>query len=218
MRAVIIGFIVAAGTLVALLGVRGTLHSNRPLMLFSDMDVQPKYHEQGRSAFFADGRAMRTPPPGTVAFGGAEYFSDAGSPRQNPDLLQADDAFYRGQANGRWVARAPVARTGAVLDRGRDRFNIYCAVCHGAAGYGNGITTQYNLVGVANLHDERIRALPDGEIFNTITHGKGIMKPYGLQLRARDRWAVVTYVRALQRSQHARPADVPDAYRGELAP
>jgi mono/diheme cytochrome c family protein len=203
---------------VALLGVRGVTSERRPLMLFPDMDFQPRYDAQEPGPFFADGRAMRTPPSGTVPFGGADYASDAGSPKAGRDFLQDDPRYYRGKEGDGWVARVPVKVDMALLDRGRERFNINCAVCHGETGSGDGITTKYGLVGVPSYHDDRLRKMADGEIFHAITNGKGIMMPYGHQVKVRDRWAIVAYVRALQRSQNATLDDVPAEHRAELNP
>src|SRR5262249_1250888 len=104
----------------------------------------------------------------------------------------------------------------ALLSRGENRFNVYCAVCHGRTGAGNGITTQHGFVGVANFHQEKYRAMLAGEIFNTITNGKGLMAPYGPQVRPADRWAIGGWVRVMKPSQNARLADVPEPYRTEL--
>jgi mono/diheme cytochrome c family protein len=215
-RRIVLGFLVLTAVLVAVLGLRGQRSTRPPIQIFNDMDDQPRYHTQGSSRFFADGRSMRTPLVGTVAFGGADYFSDAGSPRQNPDFLAADATYYRGKQGGAWVPRAPVKFDLPLLLRGQQRYNVHCAACHGATGAGNGITTQYGLVGVASYHDDRLRAMPDGEIFNTITNGKGVMMAYGHQISPADRWAIVAYVRALQRSQLAALDDVPEPFRTEL--
>ena len=102
------GWRLVTAAVVSLMGLRGTVSDRRPLMLISDMDFQPRYNAQAPSPFFADGRAMRTPPAGTVPFGGADYESDAGSPRQNPDFLQDDDAYYRGKQGDAWVAQNPL--------------------------------------------------------------------------------------------------------------
>jgi mono/diheme cytochrome c family protein len=112
----------------------------------------------------------------------------------------------------------PVAITMKLLARGQERYGIHCAVCHGATGIGNGITTQYGMVGVATFHDDRLRKMADGEIFNTISNGKGIMQPYGSQVPPLDRWAIIAYLRALQRSQQATVADVPPDRKPELQP
>ena len=216
MRRILLSFLFFTIALVAVLGWRGQLSTRPPIQIFNDMDDQPRYHNQGASRFFADGRSMRTPLLGTVAFGGADYFSDAGSPRQSPDFLQADAAFYRGKQGEEWVTLAPLKIDLPLLSRGQQRFGVHCAACHGATGAGNGITTQYGLIGVATYHDDRLRAMADGEIFNTITNGKGVMMAYGHQVPPADRWAIVAYLRALQRSQRAALTDVPEPFRTEL--
>ncbi len=216
MRNVVLLFVVAALLTAAALGVRGRVSENRPLMLVPDMDFQPRVDAQSESEFFADGRSMRTPPAGTVPFGGGDYASDAGAPTPNADMLAGDESYYQGKKNGKFVENFPLALDIALIERGRERFNIYCAVCHGGAGMGNGITTKRGLVGVPNYHDERLRKLPVGEIYSAITNGKGQMASYAAQVAPRDRWAIVAYVRALQRSGHAALGDVPVAFRGEL--
>jgi mono/diheme cytochrome c family protein len=209
------GFAAGVGMMYAVFGwSRRT--TQLPLEYYLDMKVQPRYRGQSESKFFADGRAMRMPLVGTVAFGGADYLGSAGAPRLNPELLQAQDDLYRGKVGGQWLKEVPVNLDAALLRRGENRFNIYCAVCHGKTGAGNGITTKHGFVGVANLHQDKYRAMPVGEIFNTITNGKGLMAPYGPQIRPADRWAVVAWLRVLQRSQNARIEDVPQPYRAEL--
>jgi mono/diheme cytochrome c family protein len=218
MRWVFAGFFGVIVLIIATMGWRGMTSERRPLMLVPDMDIQPRYDAQAESAFFTDGRTMRPTPAGVVAYAGPDYFSDAGSPRLNVDLLAEDDAYYRGKAGKEFVAKMPVKVDLALLRRGRERFNINCAVCHGATGAGNGITTQYGLVGVPTYHDQRLRSMPDGEIFNTITNGKNSMTAYGHQVEYRDRWAIVAYIRTLQRSQNATEADVPASALGEMNP
>ena len=118
MRVVIFGLVLMSAVFVSLMGVRGTISDRRPLMLIPDMDFQPRYNAQATSPFFKDGRAMRTPPAGTMPFGGADYESDAGSPRQNPDFLQDDDRYYRGKEGAAWVtADSPEGRHGAAPAR-----------------------------------------------------------------------------------------------------
>ena len=102
------------------------------------------------------------------------------------------------------------------MERGRQRFNITCAMCHGATAAGDGITKQYGLATVVTLQDDRIRKMADGEIFNTITNGKNTMMPYGPNLVVPDRWAIICYLRALQRSQNTMVADVPPEHRADL--
>jgi mono/diheme cytochrome c family protein len=211
-----IGFLTAA--FVSVMGVRGTISERRPLMLLPDMDFQPRYNAQAPSPFFRDGRAMRTPPAGTVSFGGGDYESDAGSPRQNPDFLQADSRYYRGKQGDVWVTQIPVKVDLALLRRGQERYEIYCAICHGATGSGKGLMTEYGLVGVASITDELHSLLPVGDTFNVITNGKGRMMSLAPQIKVSDRWAIVAYIRALMRSQNAALNDVPPALQRELKP
>ena len=106
----------------------------------------------------------------------------------------------------------------ALLRRGQDRYESYCLPCHGATGAGNGLMTQYGLLGVASITDEFHVLMPVGEYFGVITNGKGRMPSYGPHIKVRDRWAIVAYVRALMRSQNAKISDVPEIHRGELMP
>jgi len=159
--------------------------------------------------FFADGRSDRAAPEHTVA----SSFGPAGQP------LRDDDFLYLGKApDGTFARGFPPALTvdHAFLERGRDRFTVYCSPCHGAVGDGNGITKKYGMVATPSYHDDRLRKMAEGEIFNTITNGKNNMNPYADKLLPEDRWAVVAYVRALQRAQSGSIADVPDDHRGEL--
>jgi mono/diheme cytochrome c family protein len=216
MRWVISVLVLASSVFVSLMGVRGTISDRRPLMIVPDMVVQPRYHGQDESPFFKDGREMRTPPSGTVAFGGADYESDAGSPRLNPGFLQEDDRYYRGKEGTAWVTKIPVKLDMELLRRGQQRYDIFCAPCHGATGSGNGLMVQYGLVGVATITDAFHALVPDGEYFNVITNGKGRMLGYGAQIKVVDRWAIVAYIRALSRSQNAKISDVPEDRRMEL--
>ena len=216
MRWVFLGAALVTAVVVSAMGVRATISGRRPIIYISDMDFQPRYNPQAASPFFPDGRTMRTPPAGTIPFGGADYESDAGSPRQNRDFLQDDDPYYRGKQGAAWVNRMPIKVDLALLRRGQERFNIYCAVCHGATGSGNGVMTQFGMVGVASITDEFHRLMSDGEFFHVITNGKGRMMPYAPQVGVRDRWAIVAYIRALSRSQSTNLNDVPEAQRAEL--
>jgi mono/diheme cytochrome c family protein len=203
MRYVYLAFGLLLVLVVSLAGFRGSKFTSPPIEIFDDMDRQLKVKAQSASRFFADGRADRPTPANTVARG----------------HLDADDAFFRARnAAGEFVAGYPESLTvdETLLRRGQNRYMIYCAPCHGAVGDSNGITKSYGMGATATLLDERLRTMPSGEIFNTITHGKNTMRPYGDKLDARDRWAVVAYVRALQRAAHASPADVPEAAKAEL--
>ncbi|MFI5455967.1 MAG: c-type cytochrome [Isosphaerales bacterium] len=220
MRWVFLGIGLLAAAFTSWMGVRGTISQRTPLMVLPDMDFQPRYNALAPSPFagFRDGRAMRTPAAGTIAFGGGDYESDAGSPRQNPDFLQADSRYYRGKQGDAWVPQIPVKVDLALLRRGRERYDIYCAICHGATGSGKGLLTEYGLVGVASITDAIHSLLPDGDYFNVITNGKGRMMPLAPQIKVSDRWAIVAYIRALMRSQNTTWDDVPPALRGELKP
>ena len=116
-----------------------------------------------------------------------------------------------GRMGAQWGTGIPFEVTPAIMERGRQRYTINCAVCHGATGLGNGITSKYGLNSIANLHQQRIRDMADGEIFNTITWGKNTMMGYGSNIQVPDRWAIICYLRALQRSQNGTMADVPEA-------
>jgi mono/diheme cytochrome c family protein len=187
---------------VSILGFRGTTFTAPPIDLFPDwafpgMEVQPKHRPQAASDFFADGRSDRTPPARTVARG----------------MLRDDDHLHLGKAaDGSFAAKLPAAVTVdfALLERGRDRYQVFCAPCHGSLGDGNGMTKRYGMGATPTFHDPRLRTMPDGEIFNTITNGKNTMMPYADKLSPEDRWAVVAFVRALQRAQQGTVADVND--------
>ncbi len=204
----------AAVLTVSILGLRGRRFSQPPMDVFPEwafpgMKYQPKLTQQVASPFFADGRSDREAPAHTVP----ASFGPAGRP------FPADDFLYRGKAaDGTWARGFPpsVKVDMALLGRGRDRFTIYCAPCHGALGDGNGVTRAYGMGATASYHDDRLRQMAEGEIFNTITNGKGQMNPYGDKLLAADRWAVIAYVRALQRARTGTAADVPDDRKGEL--
>ncbi len=182
--------------------------SPRPrIHLVPDMDNQPRYEAQQANPLFADGRAMRPPVPGTVAV----------EDPVEPGPLET------GRDGDGWVAVNPLPVTLALLERGRERFGIHCAPCHGLDGYGDGIVAvraerlqEGTWVPPASLHTGTVRSRPDGRIFDTITHGTRNMPAYGAQIPVRDRWAIVAYVRALQRSQHATLADVPPEVRDRL--
>jgi mono/diheme cytochrome c family protein len=200
--------------IVSVLGFRGRTFTHPPMdvfpeWLFPGMKYQPKLTQQTESAFFADGRSDRVPPAHTVA----SSYGPAGQP------LRSDDFLYQGKlADGSFARGFPSAVTVNLkfIERGRDRFTIYCMPCHGAVGDGNGITKKYGMGATPTYHDDRIRKMAEGEIFNTITNGKGQMNPYADKLLPVDRWAVIAYVRALQRAQTGSVADVPDDHKGEL--
>jgi len=174
---------------------REKVSEREPIHLNPNMDSQPKKKPQSHSDFFRDGAAMRQPVGGTVARGD----------------LREDSVYYTGKnASGLFVMHSPVPVTKQLVNRGRERFNIYCAPCHGRAGDGRGIMMEYKYPPPPTYHQDRIRQMPDGQIFDVITNGIRNMPSYRHQVPVADRWAIVSYLRALQRSQNATSKDVPD--------
>ena len=190
--------------LVSVFGFRGAKFTSPPLDVFPEwafpgMKRQPKYKPQAASPFFADGRADRPLPDHVVARGDQ----------------REDDHLYRGKdAAGAWARGFPagLAIDAKFMEHGRERYTIYCAPCHSAVGDGNGVTKRYGLL-PATFQDDRLRQMAEGEIFITITNGSQNknMLPYADKLPAEDRWAVIAYIRALQRAQSGKPSDVVDA-------
>jgi len=192
--------------LFGMLGLQGSLMRKPPFELFPDMDRQAKLRPQAPFQFMANGLSSQLPPAGTVArslpietASGTVYrFEDA----------PVNTGHEAGTTN--FVATNPLPVNAALLQRGRERFDIYCAPCHGRLGDGNGITKKIGVMpAVANLHDQRIVEMTDGEIFNTVSHGKGLMGAAGPLLPTEDRWAVIGYLRALQLSWLGTTNDLP---------
>jgi mono/diheme cytochrome c family protein len=210
---------------VSMAGFRGGRSTKPPIQIFRDMDDQPKVKSQVPSSFFADGRANRPPVHGTVAMGYAAPLhkpvdgtvGDPGGPYNQIYFSSGPAYFDTGKFDGQWGTGMPFSISPEWIARGRERFTINCSVCHGDTAAGNGISSKFGLVAIANLHQERIRVMADGEIFNTITNGKNTMMGYGDRIQAQDRWAIIAYLRALQKSQGgATLADVPPADRAAL--
>ncbi len=184
-----------------LAGCRGDISHEPPLWLQHGMEFQPRYNAFDANAYYADGRDMRMPPEGTVARG----------------LLKEDDAFWRGGDSAHPIAKNPVPLSAALLDRGQERFDIYCSPCHGVTGMGNGMVAQHGFVPAPpNLYLDRIVKLADGQIYRTISYGIRTMPSYGKQIPEADRWAIVAYLRALQLSQSAPMSDVPDSAKAKM--
>ena len=165
---------------------RGCTSSRPPIHINPSMFNQPKYRAYASSGFFYDGKAMRAPVPGTIARG----------------HLPGDSAVDEGKnADGSPVTVSPIAVDEALLSRGQERFEIYCRPCHDERGEGKGVLFQRAKVPTANLLDKRIRELPDGALFDTITNGKGLMPAYRYPIRVHDRWAIIAYVRSLEKAE-----------------
>jgi mono/diheme cytochrome c family protein len=159
-----------------------------------DMHDQPKFKPLAESDFYADLRSARTPVEGTVARG----------------QLREDTYFYTGKVGDNPGDYMPFPATGDLLERGQQRYNIYCAPCHSRLGDGNGVVSGRGFPRKPpSFHDERLRKVPLGYFFDVMTNGFGSMPDYASQIPPRDRWAIVAYIRALQLSQAATAADVP---------
>lgn len=169
--------------------MRGCTSSSPPIHLNPNMDRQPKYRAQEESAFFYNGATMRIPVAGTVARG----------------ELREDVGFYEGKDDaGNHVSANPLTaglagdELEAVLTRGHERYKIYCLPCHGANGNGKGVLWDRAQIQAGDLHLERLVQAPDGELFDVVTNGLGLMQGYRYPIPARDRWAIIAYVRELQ--------------------
>jgi hypothetical protein len=165
-----------------------------------DMHNQAKYEPLEGSRFFDDHRASRPLVPGTVARG----------------HLDDDPAFFTGTVDGKMVDAFPLVVDRAVLERGHERYEIYCSPCHDYVGTGDGMIVQRGYKRPPSFHIERLREMQVGYFFQVISNGFGVMPSYAVQVPPRDRWAIVAYIRALQLSQHAALSDVPAAERERL--
>lgn len=180
---------------------RGTPSAEPPVHLNRNMDSQDRYKAQSVSGFFEDGRTMRPIPEGTVARG----------------LLKEDDRLWLGKdAAGEFVKEIPVKVDAELMKRGQLQYNIYCAPCHDQAGYGKG-TVSLKGMPTPSYHNDRLRGIAVGHLYNYVTNGGPLMPAYKHQIQdPNDRWAVVAYLRALQRTQAATEADVPQDKKGGL--
>jgi mono/diheme cytochrome c family protein len=209
---------------IVLLGFQGEHRQVTAIEFFGDMKRQSKVKYQQPSEFFADGRAARPPVDGTIPMGydiPGHPMQNSGSPVNDIDSPLGDfsagtDYLNTGKMGDRWGTGLPLPVTAQLLERGQKEFTINCAVCHGATGQGNGITSKYGLNGIANYHQDKYREMADGQLFNTVTHGYNTMMPYGDKVTVKDRWAIIAYIRVLQKSEYARIEDVPASERAAL--
>lgn len=209
----ILVFLAGSAATFAIIGLPGHLSRRPPLEVFPDMNRQLKLRPERPFDFLPNGLSSQLPPAGTVARGAAVETLNG------PVYAYQDDPLNTGCAAGttNFVATNPLPVNAALLERGREQFDIYCSPCHGRIGDGNGITKKIGVMpAVANLHDQRIVDMTDGEIFHTITHGKGLMGAYGPLIVAPDRWAVIAYLRALQLSQLGSTNELTAAERAAL--
>lgn len=213
MRYFFLIFFVSIAIVVGIAGRRGGHSRNTPIQIFPDMKKQLKLRPQTPDAFFANGLSSQLPVPGTIAqekplvIGDKTYFPFEDAP------------VFTGKIAGttNFVETNPFPISAELMERGRERFTIYCSPCHGQTAEGNGITKKIGAMAVvANLHDKRIVEMADGEIFNTITHGKNQMGAYGPNVPVPDRWAIIAYLRALQLTHLGSVDDVPPELQGNL--
>lgn len=227
MKYFFLGFLVVCILVVVVAGPRGRHTPGRPLEFFPDMVRQSKVKPQSPDAFFANGVSGQRPVEGTVPMGytpphATAYSQIVDAAGARPTAVEpytftnAPDYYDTGIMGDQWGTGIPVAVTPELLERGRDRFQINCQVCHGGTGAGNGVTSKYGLANIANYHDPKYLKMADGEIYYTITNGHNSMNGYGANLPVRDRWAIVCYIRALQRTQIVKPEELPAEQRAAL--
>ena len=202
------GALTIAGVLaLGFAGFRGAKTELTHVEWFNDMAHQPKEQPQHKSTFFSDGRSARQPVDGTVPIGfnlegryfqteGNNLVSGHGGFANQPDYFNTG---RMGDVYGDGIPEVLAKRGAELLSRGQERYDISCAICHGKAGQGNGPVKAFGLMTIRAVTDEPLRAQPDGQIFNTITHGKSTMGAYGPVIAVEDRWAIVAYVRVLQK-------------------
>ena len=166
-----------------------------------DMHIQPKYLPYEPTSFFSDGRSERQPVAGTVARG----------------QLRVDELLYSGTENGVESNRFPFPITRADLERGRERYNIYCTPCHDYTGSGHGMIVQRGFPQPPSYHIQRLRDAPVGHFYQVMTNGFGAMYSYAARIDPADRWRIAAYIRVLQLSENAKVDDVPEADRAKLA-
>jgi Cytochrome C oxidase, cbb3-type, subunit III len=165
-----------------------------------DMHLQPKYLPYEPTNFFSDGRSERQPVPGTVARG----------------QLRVDELLYSGTENGVESNRFPFPITRADLERGRERYNVYCTPCHDYTGSGHGMIVERGFPQPPSYHIERLRDAPVGHFYQVMTNGFGAMYSYSARVDPGDRWRIAAYIRVLQLSENAKIDDVPEADRAKL--
>jgi len=212
MRYFFLAYAVIALLVVGIFGVRGQKSTQPPIMIFPDMDNQDKVKAQVPSTFFADGMGARLPVAGTqpLGFNPDGESMIGGIPEHEFGGL--DIYYHTGRIGDYYGTGMPeeleltsAESAAALIRRGRERYGIYCAACHGASGDGQGITSQFGYAGIANLQLPPFHAdsYPDGRLYDVITNGKGLMSGYGYNIPVRDRWAIVAYVRALQEAKNS---------------
>lgn len=198
-------YLIIAALLIPLViaSCRGQISEQEPVHPNMNMDQQDRFEAQEENPFFSDNRSMRMPVEGTVARGN----------------LRQDEAYYEGiNPDSSFVEESPVELNRPLLNRGQSQYNIYCAPCHGGTGAGNGIIMegQFGFVPAPSFHLDRVRDMPDGQLYSVIANGIRTMPSYAHQVGVEDRWAIVAYIRALQRSQNV-PEEQMQQYDVDIA-
>lgn len=211
MRYFFLAYALIALLVVGIFGFRGQHFAKPPIQLFPDMDDQDKIRAQKPDAFFSDGHGSRLPVGQTQPRGFNEEGKQSIGGIPEYEFGGQTGYYYTGHVGDYFGSGMPqeLALTdesaAELIQRGKERYGIYCAVCHGQSGDGQGITGQYGVPGIANLHMDNFKSAsyPDGRIFETITIGKGMMGGYGYNIPVRDRWAIIAYIRTLQTAKEA---------------
>lgn len=225
MRYVFLAFVFVIVTVLSLFGFRGHKFTEPPAEVFNDMDRQGRVNFQAESEFFADGLGSRYPVHGTVPVGydlPEKTAAEGGGVAEFGFSFPGDKSYYNtGRIGDFWgngmpdEVRVDGKITEAFIERGQERYNISCAICHGESGNGAGVISKYGLANIANFYAPQFSDAADagyrtdGSFFNTITHGQGLMGSYGASITVQDRWAIIAYIRTLQASASAAAAATP---------
>jgi mono/diheme cytochrome c family protein len=206
MRYFLLIFLAVVAVVFGIAGLRGHLSRKPPILIIPDLNRQFRLRPEQANSFFTNGLSSQLPPLGTIPRSQPVQTVDG------PVYPYEDSPVNTGRVTGttNYVETNPMPVTSALLKQGREQFDIYCTPCHGALGDGNGVMKKLGVMpAVANLHDKRIVEMTDGEIFNTVTHGKNLMAAYGPTVTVKDRWSIIAYLRALQLSQLGSTNDLP---------
>ena len=227
MRYFILGYILLIALVVSVAGFRGSKTARSPIQIFNDMDMQAKSNAQSTSDFFGNGQAAQLPVAGTIPMGWEvpAVAASAGGKANLDGYAFANDYLSTGRIGEFYGHGMPEEITVDVsfLEQGQEKFGIYCAICHGESGNGAGVISKYgilptNLI-IAPVADPVQR--PDGNIYDVVVNGKGLMGAYGANLTLKDRWSIVAYVRTLQQRKSMPAAEVQKAFdeaQGEAKP
>ena len=207
MRYVLIGIAMMVFLVVSLAGFRGDISRKAPIELIADMDRQPKLRPLEPNSFFANGMSSQPLVKGTVRQREAIPLADGSDVYPFETEHPAVSGLQTGTTNA--VANIPLEVSMGLMERGREKYTISCVPCHGGQGDGNGVVKYFGISAVKSLHDPDVVKQSDGDIYRTITLGKGVMKGYANTLSIEDRWAIVAYARALQLSRLGTEDEVP---------